>query len=228
MTENSSTLQDQDPPAFSSGQRYFVLLSPILLISAGHVTARVFSSSIGAWAWIPLQLVYWFGMIAVLSSVNGLSNIFAAYRRNSGWRSWSSGILIGLIPWPILLLHLNLLHSPLLIACWLTLALINPFIEESYWRGLFGEVTSRWPTWAALLYPTLFFAAAHPLQWGVFSIGMRNWQMIVALLIMGIVWSATYRQTRSLRSNTLSHMLVDLGNMSVWVFLNLYIPPTHY
>lgn len=50
--------------------------------------------------------------------------------------------------------------------------------------------------------------------------------MVAALLIMGIVWSATYRQTRSLRANTLSHMLVDLGNMSVWVFLNLYIPPT--
>ncbi|WP_433967180.1 CPBP family intramembrane glutamic endopeptidase [Tunturiibacter gelidiferens] len=228
MIEKSSTLRDQDPPALSSRQRRFVLLSPILLIAAGHLTARVFSASIGAWAWVPLQLVYWSGMIAVLYSVNGLSNIFAAYKRSSGWRSWSSGILIGLIPWPILLLHLSLLHSPLLIVCWIALALINPFIEESYWRGLFGEVTARWPAWAALLYPTLFFAAAHPLQWGVFSVGSRNWQMVVALMIMGIAWSATYRQTRSLRSNTFSHMLVDLGNMSVWVFLNLYIPPTRH
>jgi hypothetical protein len=41
---------------------------------------------------------------------------------------------------------------------------------------------------------------------------------------MGFVWSYIYRKTRSLQAVTFSHMLIDLFNMSVWVYMNILIP----
>ena len=131
------------------------------------------------------------------------------------------GIVIGLLSCANLLLNYGLLHDTRLVVLWLLVAIINPFFEEGYWRGLLGQVTDHWPAWLACAYPTFFFTIGHPLQWGVFSLACRRWEMIIALFIMGMVWSATYRCTRSLRAATFSHMLVDLGNMSVWAFLNL-------
>ena len=205
--------------------RRFALLSPFLIIAVGHVAARVFFRLLGVWAWVPLQLVYWFAIVSAIYAADAFAIVAAAYRRSSGRRWWLLGIATGIIPLPILLLHLNLLRMKSLVACWLLIALINPVLEESFWRCLLGEATARWPGWLAGLYSAALFTIAHPLLWGVFSIGNRNWQAFASLMVMGFAWSVIYRRTRSLRVSTFSHTLVDLGNMTVWVFLNLYVPP---
>jgi len=221
MRPTVAEINHEYPQIMTTSRRRFVLLSPLVVIGLGHLTARLCSPYIGAWAWIPLMIVYWLAMAIVIYLSGGLGQVFAAYKINSGWQWWFLGVVIGLLPWPNLLLHYDLLHNIRLVILWLLVAIINPFFEEGYWRGLFGQVTDHWPAWLACLYPTLFFTIGHPLQWGVISFACRRWEMIVALLVMGIAWSATYRYTRSLRAATFSHILVDLGNMSVWTFLNL-------
>ena len=205
--------------------RKFVLVSPLLVIAVGHFAARLFFHFFNVWAWVPLQLVYWSAMAFLIYRAGGFAPVVAAYSRTSGWQWWLLGVGIGLIPLPVLLLHLNLLHMTFLAVCWVLIALVNPFLEESFWRCLLGEATAAWPLWLACLYSSAFFTLAHPLLWGVFSIGNRNWQVYLSLMVMGLAWSVTYRRTRSLRVPTFSHMLVDFGNMTVWVFLNLYVPP---
>ncbi len=205
--------------------RRFALLSPFLIIAVGHVLARVFFRLFGVWAWVPLQLVYWVALALAVYIADGFAILAEAYKRSSGWRWWLLGTATGAIPLPILLLHLNLLRMTSLAACWLLIALVNPVLEESFWRGLLGEATAAWPWSLACLYSAALFTLAHPLLWGVFSIGNRSRQVYVSLMVMGFAWSFMYRRTRSLRVSTLSHMLVDLGNMTVWVFLNLYVPP---
>ncbi len=133
-------------------------------------------------------------------------------------------LIVGLIPLPILLRNTSLLRMHSLVVCWLAIAIVNPFIEETYWRGVLGSMTNRWPTSLALLYTSLLFALAHPLLWGVFSLGNRNWQAVGALVVMGAAWGLTFRRTKSLQAVSLSHCLVDIGNMTVWVFMNLYVP----
>ncbi|WP_396021241.1 type II CAAX prenyl endopeptidase Rce1 family protein [Bacillus sp. S/N-304-OC-R1] len=75
----------------------------------------------------------------------------------------------------------------------------------------------------AIIY--LFFVLSHPFMWGVFSIANRSYQMYISLFVMGVIWSLIRYRTKSLRWCVYSHMLVDFGNLSVFVFLNLYIPP---
>ena len=84
------------------------------------------------------------------------------------------GIVIGLLSCANLLLNYGLLHDTRLMVLWLLVAIINPFFEEGYWRGLLGQVTDHWPAWLACAYPTFFFTIGHPLQWGVFSLACRR------------------------------------------------------
>lgn len=150
----------------------------------------------------------------------------AWFRPSRGPRLWTVlALAAGLIPLPILLLNLHLLTDPVLVAAWLLFAFINPWFEEAYWRGLLLDATRSWPKWAAVAYSTVLFAASHPIMWGVFSIANRDWMTSVSLLVMGTVWSVAYLRTETLRWTVLSHFLVDIGNLSVFVFLNVYIPP---
>ncbi|MGG2094986.1 CPBP family intramembrane glutamic endopeptidase [Bacillus sp. S13(2024)] len=104
-------------------------------------------------------------------------------------------------------------------------AAINPWFEEGYWRGLLLDAGENPPIWMRILYSSALFAFSHPLIWGVFSIGNRSYQLLFTLFVMGIVWSFIRYKMKSLRWSVYSHILVDLGNLSVFVFLNVYIPP---
>lgn len=206
-------------------KRITLLGSPLLVISTCHLVARWSASRFGIWAWIPLQAAYWSLLALICCSSGQLASLIAAFIRPSKWKWWLVNIGVGLIPLPILLRNTSLFRMHALIAYWVVIAVLNPFLEEAYWRGLLGSLSASWATLVSLSYTSLFFALAHPLLWGVFSIGNRNWQTLAALVVMGAVWGGTFRRTRSLQAVTLSHCLVDIGNMTVWVFMNLYVPP---
>lgn len=207
-----------------------VIASPILVLIAGHIVARTASGPMGEAAWLPLALVYWAMLgIFVLWGTNGASDVAAFsewFGPSRGPRLWTAlALVVGLIPLPILLLNLHLLTNPALVTAWLGFALVNPLFEEAYWRGLLLEATRSWPPWVSIAYSTALFAAGHPVMWGVFSVANRDWMTIVSLVVMGAVWAVAYKRTKTLRWTVLSHFLVDIGNLSVFVFLNLYVPP---
>ena len=206
-------------------KRIALIGSPFLVIATCHLVATWSVPKLGIWAWVPLQVAYWSVLALICCSSGHLSIVSSAYRRSTTWSWWAINVIAGLIPLPILLRNTSLLRMHSLVAYWLLIAVLNPFFEEAYWRGLLGSLTAGWTTVMSLAYTSLFFALAHPLLWGVFSIGNRSWQTFAALIVMGAVWSGTFRQTHSLQAVTLSHCLVDVGNMTVWVFMNLYVPP---
>ena len=43
------------------------------------------------------------------------------------------------------------------------------------------------------------------------------------LVALSLAWSVIYLRTKSLRLAILSHFLVDLGNLSIFVFMNLVV-----
>lgn len=206
--------------------RRYLILSPILIIAACHVTARVALRALGAWGWAPTVLLYW-GLlgaaIALGREPGALRRWTAPARGGGGWTALA--LLVGCIPLPILLQNLHLLADPVILIGWLLFALINPWFEEFYWRGLLLDATAHWPAWAGATYSTALFVAFHPLVAGVFSVANRDGAALAALLLMGAAWTAVYRRTGTLRWAVASHTLVDLDNLAVPVFLNLYVPP---
>ncbi|HEY8347960.1 MAG TPA: CPBP family intramembrane glutamic endopeptidase [Symbiobacteriaceae bacterium] len=206
--------------------RRYLILSPLVVIAICHVAARIAHHALGPWAWVPTVMLYW-GLLGVAITMGREP---AAVRRwlapARGGRGWTAlAILVGLIPLPILVQNRHLLADPVILVCWLLFALINPWFEEFYWRGLLLDATAHWPAWAGAVYSTVLFVAFHPLVAGVFSVANRDMVALTALVLMSLAWTAAYRRTGTLRWAVASHILVDLGNLAVPVFLNLYVPP---
>ncbi|MGM7635198.1 CPBP family intramembrane glutamic endopeptidase [Bacillus sp. Hm123] len=209
-------------------KRNFILISPIVVILLGFITATICSKVIDEWAWVPLAIVYW----------GSLSICIKCFKGDKQVKDWlkkpqSSKIivfftlLLGLFPMSVIMTNYELFNSTWLVALWLLFAIINPFFEELYWRGLLLDAAMKlFPKWIAVAYSTIFFVLSHPLMWGVFSIANAHYHVFIYLTILGVVWSYTYFQTQSLRWVMLSHFFVDIGIMTVPVFLNLYVPPS--
>lgn len=139
------------------------------------------------------------------------------------WRAVSLALPALFIP-TVFLPSLPFLDRAWIVALWLLLALINPWLEEGYWRGLLMDATDRWPGWLAVLQGAFWFGASHPLVLG--ANGAETVQGLpgfVGTFVVGVVWALVYRRTRSLRWPIFGHLLQDLFAPPVPVFLNLTV-----
>jgi membrane protease YdiL (CAAX protease family) len=130
-------------------------------------------------------------------------------------------IVTGLIPLPLFILHYNTLSDWKVFLPWIILALINPWIEEFYWRGLLLDYTKSWSNWTSVLYSSVLFAINHA-AFGINSKLNSGFEIVLSTLIMGIVWGFVYKKTNSLRWTILAHFLVDFLGLSVSAFLDLW------
>ncbi|WP_191090873.1 CPBP family intramembrane glutamic endopeptidase [Niallia endozanthoxylica] len=176
---------------------------------------------------MPLTIVYWGSLSFFILFFKGDKPIKLWLQRPQPSKAAVFfNVILGMFPLSILLLNYHLFDSMLLIILWLLFALINPWLEELYWRGvLLDAVVDRFPKWVGVLYTTSLFVLSHPLMWGVFSIASTSYHLYIYLSIMGMVWSITHFKTRTLRWVIFSHFIVDIGNITVLTFLNIYIPP---
>lgn len=199
-------------------------LSPMALVcicAAIQVTAGVF---IGIWAWVPTMLGFW-GVIALLVSKYPGLRPKQRFKRASGSLIWSIlAVLAGFFSLHGFLNNWTLLSNSQLIVAWLAFALINPWFEESYWRGLIMDATASWGNFLSLLYSSLWFALSHPLIWGIYSIPLRKPEAVAGLLFVGLIWGLAYQRTGSLRWCVAGHMCANLFGLAALVLLNIYDP----
>lgn len=203
--------------------RSLILISPLVVIGIGHLVARLGGAFLGAWAWVPVVVVLW-GLFAGFAKLTGgeYRRWFGPARGNRGWSILA--VLVGLMPLQIFLQHRDLVNTPTLVLAWIAFAAINPVLEEVYWRGALLDATSEWPAWLAILFSSSFFALNHTLTLGVNSVPNRHPATLIVTFILGVVWGIAYQRTRTLRFSTVGHVAVDLLNLSVAAFLNLYLP----
>lgn len=212
----------------NSKQHLFLLISPFVIIFLGFSTATIFKQYIQGWAWIPLALVYWSSLGFCIYHFKGDQSIKNWLGKSKSSKSWITiSLLIGMFPLTILMMNFHLFDSISLVLLWLLFALINPWFEELYWRGVLLDGLLAWyPKWLCILYTTALFVLSHPLMWGVFSIASKSYHLYIYLSVAGMVWAITYFKTKSLRWVVFSHFIVDIGNLTVLTFLNIYLPPT--
>lgn len=201
-----------------------VAVAPFYIIIIGFLAAFIFNHYIGAWAFIPLALVYW-TTIAMITKVNK-AKIQECFYPSMEHRKYN---LIAYIPCLLCIVAFVwglgfISFDPILIILSFIFVIVNPVMEELFWRKYLFDML-EWKNWVKILYSTILFSLSHPLMWGVFSVTIRSKIMVMPLLIMGVLWSLVYIKTKTLRHCILAHSLVDILNLSVWVFLNIYIPP---
>ena len=207
-------------------KQLFIRISPVFVVGIGTVVIRIAESFMGVWAWLPWILVYWAIIGGLAFWGGGKESIQRWMRPAQGNRLWSAlAILLGLSGITMFVSSWRLITPLQIFIPWLILGLVNPFLEEWYWRGLMLDHTQNWSNWIRVLYISIFFSLNHLWGIGVTSIGLRNPIFLVNTLVLGVVFSIIFLKTKSLRWLILSHALADLLGLSVPVFLNLWIPP---
>jgi uncharacterized protein len=167
--------------------------------------------------WISIgALIYWFG---------GARPIQRWLQPASGAWSWRLlAIAMGLLSLPGFAKHWDVLRPPTILFLSLSFALINPWLEEAYWRGVLMDATERWGVLPSAAYSAAWFAVSHPLIWGVHSVPLRHAIVLPVLAIIGIVWAMAYRRSGSLRWPIAGHMCANVFGLSVPVLLNIHLP----
>lgn len=199
-----------------------VLGSPFIIIAINFATAFITGDLIGKWAFVPIILIEWVLFMAVVLWAGGVNDIkqwLRPAKKKYGLKFLA--VLSGLIPLPIFLMHYELLAPFNIWFPWIILALVNPWIEEFYWRGILLKYSSHWKLWQAVLFTSFVFALNH-LVFGVNSDLNKGFSVFISTFILGIIWAIVFKKTASLRWVIFAHFLVDIFNLSVPSFLDLY------
>ena len=199
-----------------------VIASPFLIIATNIVVAYVFGQIIGKWAFIPMILIGWTLWLFFILKYGGTESIKKWLKKPERGFGWGVlALIIGLIPLSVFLLHYDTLTNWQIILPWILLAIINPWIEEFYWRGLLLDYTKNWSNWISILFTSLLFAANH-VAFGINSKVNSGFEVVISTLILGLVWAIIYKKTKSVRWLVLSHFLVDFLSLSTPAFLDLF------
>jgi hypothetical protein len=211
--------------------RFLVLASPILVVIIGHFAAQFFYALFNDWAWLGSSLVYWGSVVLIIWLLGDRQSIRRWFGRSQGSKWWILlALAIGLISFPLLFFpNLHVMKPIGLVIAWFLFAVVNSTCEEAYWRGFLLDETSHLPWAFGVLYSTVFFTAIHPLMLGVFSKINRfdpahPTALIpfgIILVIISLLFSLLYLKTKSLRLPIFSHFLSDLGNLSIFLFMNM-------
>ena len=198
------------------------IASPFLIIAINFGVAYLFGCMIGKWAFIPIILIEWVLFLFFIFRYSAKETRDKWLQKSKASFGWNFlALFIGLLPLPLFLMHYDTLAQWQVWIPWILLALINPWIEESYWRGLLLEHTQNWANWKAILFTSVVFAANHAV-FGVNSELNSGLTTVVSTFIMGLIWALVYKKTNSLRWIIPAHFLVDFFNLSAASFLDLY------
>lgn len=206
-------------------RRVVAALSPVVLIGVCAAVQHACGPVLGAWAWAPTMVVFWTLIAVAITGTAGARTFVRWLQPSQGRWPWAAlGLGVGLLSLPGFVGHWRVLQDPLVLGFWLAFALVNPWFEEAYWRGLLMDATRSWGVPASVAYSAAWFAVSHPLVWGVHAVAMRQAPVFAALLFVGVAWSLVYRCTGSLRWTIAGHMAANLLGLAVPVLLNLHDP----
>lgn len=203
-------------------KKKIVLASPFLIILINFGVAFLFGNIIGKWAFIPIILIEWCLFLFFIFRYTEKETRKKWLQKPKGSFGWNIlALCIGILPLPLFLMHYETLEIWQVWLPWILLALINPWIEEFYWRGLLLDYTKNWSNWTAIVFTSLLFALNHAV-FGVNSELNSGVTVLISTCIMGIIWALVYKKTYSLSWIILAHFLVDFFNLSAASFLDLY------
>lgn len=97
------------------------------------------------------------------------------------------------------------------------LIVINPFLEELYWRGVMLNRLGR--SGAAIVVTAIFYSLYHILSVVLLFTWPLNILLVLPVFLAGLFWAIVRKKTGSLVSVMISHLLADAGIMSIYWFL---------
>ena len=217
----------------SSRQKCFIIASPILVLLLTRLgiefSIRNFKPEI---SWIPSFIGYYI-VITLMQIIAScyfslpIRHVFSmSLRPIPKFRLLFWGIIFpALLPLAAFIPQIKFIPFKFIFYI-VIFACINPLFEEGFWRGLLfylpGKKVFR------VFYSAALFSFSHLFFWGYwFKIPMVIIPTVISTFIMGIMWMWFMEKNKNLLYPILSHLLVDIFNLSVAVYYGL-IPPAHF
>ncbi len=198
----------------------FFVISPVLILIITQATAIIFGKVLDTLVYIPIILIYWAALAFILFKY-GTDNIKTWLQKPQGHWIWIViAILVGFSSLPLFLQHYQVLRNLSILIPTVIFFLINPWLEEFYWRGLLIDITAKWPGWVSILYSTILFTIWHS-AFAWYSDGARSVTFYIAVLILGLMMALIYKNTKSVRLAVISHMMINILNLSIPTLLNM-------
>jgi membrane protease YdiL (CAAX protease family) len=202
-------------------------ISPVVIIIICSISAVLLKSIFGKWVFIPVFVIYWGLLFIIVIMFAGVSCIKNWLQKPVGKISFFIlSVVVGFIPFSIFITNLHIITLPLLLLS-IPFVLLNPFFEQLYWRGFILDYTFSSKVLSSI-YSSILFILNHLFVCGVFSYGNRNIFLVGSLAVMSTVWCIVRIKTKSLWWCIISHILVDIFNLVVFVMLNIVIPEHGY
>jgi len=196
------------------------IFSPLLILFITQASAIILGKFLTDLVYIPIILIYW-AVLAFILLKYGRDHIRHWLQKPQGHWGWL--ILAGLVSLsslPLFLQHYDVLRNLSVLIPSIIFFLINPWLEEFYWRGLLIDVTGKWPAWISILYSSILFTLWHS-AFAWYSTGVRSLSFYLPVLILGLVMALIYKNTKSLWPVILSHMLINMLNLGIPVLMNM-------
>lgn len=192
-----------------------VLFSVTGLIISGHFIAVWLHHS--GFGWLYAALYYAVFIIVSLLMIAGIPSLKSMLRPSVNWQ-WNLLPFIFIVPiiFTVFIPNIHLLKPDQWLAMNILICLINPWIEEFYWRGMVHEAFKDRPI-RSLLISAIGFGLSHPLIFGINSPGVRGIIGFAGVFLVGVIFWLCYYKTKSLRGCILSHFLTDVAGMAVYI-----------
>ena len=194
--------------------RVKTIFSVFFLLIIGHLLAEYLSDKQTAWIYITGFYAVWLIISLIfLVSIQDLKKMFPV-SKNWQWNLLFVPI-IALVVYFIFIPNLKLFKWDHWLLLNVIICFVNPFLEEIYWRGLVSKI-SNVPL-NSFLFSSFGFAASHSLIFGITSPGVAGPIGFVGSFLVGSLFWFCYFKTKSLRGCIISHFLIDVAGMAVFI-----------
>ncbi|PPA71173.1 CPBP family intramembrane glutamic endopeptidase [Jeotgalibacillus proteolyticus] len=100
------------------------------------------------------------------------------------------------------------------------LLLINPILEEIYWRGfMFDRLRDKMKAGGTIFFTAFFYTLYHMLSVIPIFYGIASLAAIIPVFIAGLFFGYLREKTGSILAAIISHALSDLGIVAVYWFI---------
>ncbi|MCB0665754.1 MAG: CPBP family intramembrane metalloprotease [Saprospiraceae bacterium] len=203
---------------------YFYFAFPVLIISFNCLLSRALLLVYKDWTWIVLTLVYWstlwFGIWFLKNKIG--VDYRSWWSLKNGFDLWAIlSIFAGFLTLPILLKNASVLGDLhwTLIAIWLLFSVINPFFEESFWRGFLIAYPIQLKAVYKIGLSVIFFCLSRMLIFGIISSNVSD-PLLMALFFSATIWGITFHTGRNIFFTYLGHVVLDITLMMTYLWMD--------
>jgi membrane protease YdiL (CAAX protease family) len=179
-------------------------------------------------AWVPALFVYYLAIEgAVLWVRSAIPEARLGLSYYSGTRPAARSVALGvllpaLLPLGFFVLNVALVPYAVLGAI-VVFAIANSYFEEVFWRGVMAYLPAS--DRVRIFYSGFLFAFSHWFFTGAYWLSNPRVliPVVMTTFVMGVAWMWFYLRERSLAYTIASHLVVDVLNLSVAMFMGVQL-----